>query len=210
MTDPDFACGHVEHGIGLRGYYGRVDDTGWTFCASMTELHDSLIRERKRATATARGAFAYCPACGSTWTPATFERCPTCGADGEIPAEGASTSVKDMCDEGAPRSDSCREARPASPPPPFPVDDFTLDQIEHALGGAYSVTEDGTHTLVGADFSLTQLLDFLSGFDPARLEPTDDPDTFVYDGAVYHEDDVIRALIAEVRRLRIPSSEGSV
>ena len=34
--------------------------------------------------------------------------------------------------------------------PPFPVDDFTLDQIEHALGGSYTVDEeDGPQTLDG-------------------------------------------------------------
>lgn len=86
--------------------------------------------------------------------------------------------------------------------PPFPVDDFTLDQVEHALGGAFTVDDDGTHRLGGADFSLSRLLDFLSGYDPNRLEATDDPDVFVYEGAVYHPNDVIQALIAEVRRLR--------
>jgi hypothetical protein len=86
--------------------------------------------------------------------------------------------------------------------PSFPVDDFTLRQVEHALDATYTVELDGTHVQVGADFSLSQLLDFLSGYDPVRLEPTDDPNVFVYSGAVYHPNDVIRALIAEVRRLR--------
>lgn len=93
-------------------------------------------------------------------------------------------------------------------PTAFPVDDFTLDQIEHALDGAYTVDPDGTQTLVGADFSLSQLLDFLSGYDPSRLAQavndydTPIPDVFEYPDAVYHPNDVIRALITEVRRLR--------
>ena len=82
--------------------------------------------------------------------------------------------------------------------PSFPVDDFTLDQVQHALDAAY----DEEHRLTGADFTLTQLLDFLGGYDPASAQPTADPDVTVYDAPTYHEHDVIRALITEVRRLR--------
>lgn len=88
---------------------------------------------------------------------------------------------------------------------PFPVDDLTLSALEHALDAAYEVDDEGTHTVVGAEFNLTQLLDFLSGYDPA--------DTASLHGNVsehtqplYTRDDVIRALIAEVRRLRNPVS----
>lgn len=90
----------------------------------------------------------------------------------------------------------------------FPIDDVTLDAIEHALGGAYTVDEDGEPVLHGADMSLPQLLDFLSGYDPAKLQPvlneydTPMPDVSLYPEPLFSRDDVIRALIAEVRRLR--------
>jgi hypothetical protein len=91
----------------------------------------------------------------------------------------------------------------------FPVDDFTLDQVEHALGARLAVDSDGTHSVVGADFSLSKLLEFLSGYDPTKVVPMLDedgyeiPDRVEYTGPpVYTRDCVIRALIAEVRRLR--------
>lgn len=93
--------------------------------------------------------------------------------------------------------------------PVFPVDDVMLDQLEHALGGSYTVDGNAVR-LVGAEYSLSQLLDFVSGYDPAMVEPCRDsdgreiPDVFEYvGGSVYHPDDIIRALIAEVRRLRV-------
>lgn len=82
---------------------------------------------------------------------------------------------------------------------PFPVDDFTLDQVEHALWAARDV--DGT--LVGADFTLWQLLEFLSGYNPILLAPEDDREDVVsYPNPLYGPNDVIQALINEVRRLR--------
>lgn len=86
--------------------------------------------------------------------------------------------------------------------PSFPVDDVTLDCLEHALNGAWHVDADGNHRLVGADYSFTQLLDFLSGYDPAWLIETEPGIVEYRGGALYHSHDVIRALIAEVRRLR--------
>jgi len=92
--------------------------------------------------------------------------------------------------------------------PSFPVDDVTLAALEHALGGALSC-EDGEPRLVGAEFSVSTLLDFLSGYDPSQIVPCVDDDGFVIPdfveytgGPIYHVHDVIRALIAEVRRLR--------
>ena len=97
--------------------------------------------------------------------------------------------------------------------PPFPVDDFTLDQIEHALGGSLTFDQDSTEPrLLRADFSLSRLLDFLSGYDESRLiqavneYDTPIPDTFEYPDPIYHVNDVLRALIAEVRRLRDPAT----
>ena len=86
--------------------------------------------------------------------------------------------------------------------PEFPVSDDVLDSIEHALGGSYEFTSDDQPKLVGADFSLSQLLEFYSGYSPEKLQPTDDPQVFVYPEPVYTERDVIRSLIKEVRRLR--------
>lgn len=90
----------------------------------------------------------------------------------------------------------------------FPVDDITLNAVEHAMSGAYEVDEDGTHHWVGSEYSLSMLLDFLSGYDAAKLELMDGEtewDTapiYTYPEALYSHHDLIRALIAEVRHLR--------
>lgn len=94
----------------------------------------------------------------------------------------------------------------------FPVDDATLLAVEHAMAGALRLDDDGNPVLVGADYSMSDLLDFLAGCageDPNRelLNPADvavrGEIPFYRDSRVhYHEHDVIRALIAEVRRLR--------
>ena len=92
--------------------------------------------------------------------------------------------------------------------PSFPVDDITLDALEHALAGAYTIDEDGQVIVTGADMSVTALLDFLSGYDPTKAVPLLNeydqpvPDWTEYPDPIYHRDDVLRALIAEVRRLR--------
>lgn len=104
--------------------------------------------------------------------------------------------------------------------PPFPVDDVTLAAVEHAMDGAYTIDDEGNHHLVGADYSLNDLLEFLSGYDESRLhlldEGTEDDQVlgfhghipvYEYDGQVYHEHDLIRALISEVRRLRAATDE---
>lgn len=110
---------------------------------------------------------------------------------------------------------------------PFPLDDVTLDAIEHSLG--YCLTFDGENGEqldqprgIGADYSLSTLLDFLSGalgrdpnevlISPGRDE-SDLPEwergrnwanaEIVEDTRVhYTERDLIRALIGEVRSLR--------
>lgn len=92
--------------------------------------------------------------------------------------------------------------------PDFPIDESALSNIEHALGGAYEVDEEGNHTLVGADFTLHQLLDFYSGYDERLEEPVDEWQEYrevpimTYPEPVYHVNDVVRALIKEIRRLR--------
>jgi hypothetical protein len=93
----------------------------------------------------------------------------------------------------------------------FPVDDVTLNAIEHALQGCWvAVDPDGTHHWGGSDYSLSQLLNFLSGYDSDKLELLEegegtgwhDAPIYTYPEAIYSEHDVIRALIDEVRRLR--------
>jgi hypothetical protein len=98
--------------------------------------------------------------------------------------------------------------------PPFPTDEFTLTQLEHALDTSVEVLADGSYKPVGGEFTLSKFLDFMSGYDPERS-------TFVgYTSGVCGEGDpagaipiyeswdqhytercVIRALINRVREL---------
>lgn len=95
----------------------------------------------------------------------------------------------------------------------FPVDDSALNAIKDALNTAYGdVQEDGTHELVGGDFTLDQLLRFYSGYDESRsiLIQEADPSREGWAGAAvyqhldpqYSEHDLIRALVEEIERLR--------
>lgn len=92
--------------------------------------------------------------------------------------------------------------------PDFPVDDFTLAAIEHALDARLSYDDDGNCVVVGADYTIPKLLDFLSGYDEGMVVPLLDDDGYEiphhveYPGSIYSRDDLIRALIVEVRRLR--------
>ena len=106
--------------------------------------------------------------------------------------------------------------------PEFPVDDVTLLAVEHAMQGALTFDrpddadpDDAGPWRVGADYGLPDLLDMLAGTrDPADLPAEENP-ALVREGETpdgtpvyydvrqhYGEHDVIRALIAEVRRLR--------
>lgn len=66
--------------------------------------------------------------------------------------------------------------------PPFPVDDQTLSLVEAAVGGA---SIDGGRSSIG---DLCQLMTEMSGVQNADL--------------AYHPNDIIAALVGEVRRLR--------
>ena len=99
--------------------------------------------------------------------------------------------------------------------PPVPLDEIALAQLEHALGASITFdSEDGTIELdeprvIHADYTLNTLLEFWSG-------TRDDPDGVVrqvgdytcpipiyYDPRPqYSPQDVMLALIHEVRRLR--------
>ena len=99
--------------------------------------------------------------------------------------------------------------------PPFPTDEFTLRQLRHALD---TCRGDGDE-LVGGEFTMSMFLGFMSGYDPDRstlIGYTDgipgEPGSEGFFGQAipiyeswdqhYSEHDVIRALIAEVERLR--------
>lgn len=92
--------------------------------------------------------------------------------------------------------------------PPFPTDETTLDLILESFQGAYAVDLDGTHHWTGSDFSFHRLLDFYAGYDPNKLVPFEGEDMHTrddileYKGDLYGERDVVKALIAEIRRLR--------
>lgn len=94
--------------------------------------------------------------------------------------------------------------------PEFPVDDSMLDRLEHALGTCWTYNDDGERVHHGGDYTLAELLDFLSGYDPALEIPLgegpglfgDDVEWTEYPFPIYSEHDIVRALIAEVRRLR--------
>lgn len=101
--------------------------------------------------------------------------------------------------------------------PPFPVDDFTLDQLQYAMNTCIEVTEEGEWRPVrspcadgeGGEFTLSKFLDFMSGHDPDRATFTGYADFGFGELPVYEawdpkytEESVIRALVAEVRRLR--------
>lgn len=113
----------------------------------------------------------------------------------------------------------------------FPVNEPVLLALEHAMGGCLTfdrpedAPDDGGPWLIGAEYSMHTLLDFLAGCmgeDPNGIiiDPGEDVDPnaswaekmrgarVVEDTRIhYSEFDVIRALINEVRRLR---AEGYV
>lgn len=78
--------------------------------------------------------------------------------------------------------------------PPFPVDDTTLDLLEHALN-------PGPHAERSSVGDLCRLYSELAGSDLNAVEETIGEVTVMRD-AEYHPHDVIAALLAEVRRLR--------
>ena len=84
---------------------------------------------------------------------------------------------------------------------PFPVDDVALDLLLDSLNASYVLNADGDPEVVGAEFTLHTLLDFYSGFDKGKLERAEDG-WLTYDGSLFTETDVIRALATEVKRLR--------
>jgi hypothetical protein len=89
--------------------------------------------------------------------------------------------------------------------PPFPVDDATLDLLEAAMDPWNHGDPDAETASV---WPLLDMVSQLGGSDPTAAERVVDdgsdggPTVVVMRDPTYHENDVIRALIAEVRRLR--------
>lgn len=73
------------------------------------------------------------------------------------------------------------------------------------MATSVEVAEDGEYRCVGGEFTLSTFLKFMSGYDPERASHVgyvgDVPMYEVWDEQ-YSEHDVLRALVAEVRRLR--------
>lgn len=75
--------------------------------------------------------------------------------------------------------------------PTVPVDDTSLALIEDALNASLELDNDGEPVVIGAAFSMNRLLEFWSGDVRHDRLPV-----------LLHRDDIIRALIGEIRRIR--------
>ena len=90
--------------------------------------------------------------------------------------------------------------------PPFPVDDATLAAVRHSLDASLTFDDDDllleNPRVVGADYTLSTLLDFLAGVgdDPhGVLELIQDNPQIWYDPRPHYDlHDVIRALLDEI------------
>ena len=87
----------------------------------------------------------------------------------------------------------------------LPVDDEALSRYEEALGAAFGVDGDGRHYLAEGEFTITRLLEFYSGTDDSKVTMLGEAGgvpVYEHPDPAYTRDDLIRALIAEVRSLR--------
>lgn len=93
----------------------------------------------------------------------------------------------------------------------IPIDESALDLIDEALNAC--IGDDGE--IVGAEYTLPRLLDFWAGHEPnadTLIGHTADG-TPIYENTSpsFHKDDLIRALVTEVRELRAePTILGAV
>jgi hypothetical protein len=83
----------------------------------------------------------------------------------------------------------------------IPVDDDSLRLVEEAIRSALRQDDPDEDPIRVEGFSLNQLLDFWSGVDRSQLVTEDA--VRVYRDPVLGTDDLILALVAEVRRLRM-------
>ena len=83
--------------------------------------------------------------------------------------------------------------------PPFPVDPATLDLLDHAL-------DPRSHGDPAAETSsvwdLLRMMSEMAGSDVNAVEEEVSDGVFMMRDPHYHDHDVLKALIAEVRRLR--------
>lgn len=82
-----------------------------------------------------------------------------------------------------------------------PLDDISLGLMLEAMDTAYACDENGNHFLVGGTITMNQLLEFWSGYDKAK-ELDEGENMSYYPHPVLMRDDIIRALIEEIRTLR--------
>lgn len=82
--------------------------------------------------------------------------------------------------------------------PPFPVDDTTLDLLEAAMNPREHGDPEATQSSV---WEFLEMMSQLGGSDPKAVEEEHDGVKVMRD-PVYHEHNVISALIGEIRRLR--------
>lgn len=93
---------------------------------------------------------------------------------------------------------------------PFPVDESTLLAVEHALGAYLEIDDESEDEpqMLGAEYSIWQLFDFLSGVSEEDYVVDDnfdyetDAPVYICMKPTYDYPDLIHALIDEIRRLR--------
>lgn len=79
--------------------------------------------------------------------------------------------------------------------PPFPVDDQTLDMLSDAID------PDPKHASSSSLWAVCELYSELAGSDPTAVE-SEHCGVLVMRDPTYHPNDVVRSLVAEIRRLR--------
>ncbi|WP_447948225.1 hypothetical protein [Microbacterium maritypicum] len=85
--------------------------------------------------------------------------------------------------------------------PKVPTDETSLSLILEAMETASECDEDGNVSLVGGTITISQLLDFWSGYDKSKEQYVSEGVSY-YPHPVLMRDDIIRALIEEIRTLR--------
>lgn len=83
--------------------------------------------------------------------------------------------------------------------PPFPVDDATLDMLEAAIDPRAAGDHTADRSSVG---TFLEVMSELGGSDTTAVEEHIDDALVLLRDPQYHVNDVITALIGEIRRLR--------
>ncbi|MCW6003790.1 hypothetical protein K1W54_04235 [Micromonospora sp. CPCC 205371] len=90
--------------------------------------------------------------------------------------------------------------------PPFPVDDSTLDLLSAALDPRAHGDPDAKSSSV---WDLLKLMSEMGGSDTTAVAEQVSEGIVVMRDPHYHDHDVLKALIAEVRRLRVELAKGA-